>query len=422
MKDEDRATSIKQQEAVRRADIIRRYVGLARPTEADAERAAASLGLTVRRLHMLALSWRTHGTTSMRLGELRHDARARDEAVAAAEGPLELDAIREAHRVEVARRVRVIGRYLRTGTSDRATADVFAAEYGTGYNTFRRAVTAWMISRDPAKLPGVAALSAAPKRTRSLDPGIEAMLADAIADLGPDATGTAIQRRLVQLCNAAGLERPSLSVVYDRLLKARSGADRRKVDLAICIDHVAVEPMAEGDASGPVTLTLLFGASSGTVYEHRLDVEPPSALSAAIVTEHYLRRGGRGGGAALLEIEAPPGDEWDALLGLLEDAGVAMETSAPRSLRSSKLAFATFGNRLGELGLQRINARMLRGWNRTGRICPHLRRTVSDAVARHNGDQPTGNGPPIVDAASSIGLADRLAEFGRSFSKPQTEP
>lgn len=422
MKEQDRDAYNRRREAERRADVVRRYVALDRPTEADTEAAAASLGLTVRRLYMLAQSWRIHGTTSLRLGKLRTDASARHAAAGAAEGALDLGAIREPHRAEIMRRIRIIGRYLRAAANDGANTEGFAAEYGVADNTFRRAVAVWIMTRDPAKLPGAIGFAATPRRTRSVGPGIETMVAAAIAELGPDASGVAVHRRAAQLCHAAGMEPPSRSVAYDRLLKARSGADRRKADIALCIDHVAVALPVEGGKATTFMLTLLFGASSGIVHEHRLDAEPPSARSDARLIEGYVRRSSPRPPVALLEMEAPPGGEWDELLRILQASGVNVRTSLPRGLHSARRAFATFGGQLGDLRLKRIPKGYLCEEHRDGAIPPSFLDLVANAVAVHNGASSIGYGPPIIGAASSVDLADRLAEFPGSPPLVESEP
>ena len=388
-----------------RARALRRYVALPNPTPEDARQAARSIGVSVTRLETLARALRTLGRTSMALGRLKRDGRVVEEAMAAAEGDLDLSGVRQRHRSEVERRIRIIGRYLRNGRNDRATKGMYADEFGVWFENFQTAVTAWIVSRDPAKLPGTLRMTTGPSRLRTIDPAVDDAIAQAIAELGTDASPTALGRRVLAACHDKGLKPPTPYVVKDRLLAARSRPSGRP-DATLCLDRVAVRLDARTVADRTLVLTILFGSSSGAILEHELTTAAPSAATDAQVLVRSLRAADVGTG--ILEIDGPDETGWNALFAILRAEGVKVWTSTPRSLLSSRLARATFGARIDRLEFKRVDARVLPRLRPADAVSREDRERVAAAIRRHN-EGRLGRSLALQPSGDADALAERLA-------------
>jgi hypothetical protein len=388
-----------------RARVLRRYVALPKPTAEDAKQAARSIGVSVARLEVLARALRTLGRSSITLRRLKRDGRAVEDAIAASEGDLDLSGIRQRHRVEVERRVRIIGRYLRDGRNDRTTKEGYADEFGAGFENFQTAVTAWIVSRDPAKLPGTLRMTTGPTRLQTIDPAVDDAIAQAIEELGTDASPTALGRRVLAACHDMGLKPPTPYVVKDRLLAARSRPSGRR-DATLCLDRVAVRLDARTVADRTLVLTMLFGSSSGTIFEHELTTAAPSAAIDAQVLVRSLRAADTGAG--ILEIDGPDETDWNALFAILRDDGVEVWTSTPRSLLSSRLARATFGARIDRLKFKRIDSRVLPRLRPAEAVSHEDREAVAAAIRRHN-EGRLGRPMTLQPSGDADALAERLA-------------
>lgn len=379
--------------ARRRAEVVSRFASLARPTREEADAAAAELGISRARMHMLAEAWRTHGRLSMRMGALKNDPAARDRAIAAAEGALDLTAFREDARPELERRIRTIARYLRTGSKDRETSHAHAREYGAPYATFRHAVTAWLISPEPTSLPSVKSMRSSGLELKKIHPDVETFIADAIRESGVRATTPDITRKVARRCRAAGLRAPSTGTILDRLLSARVESKSKTADETVCLDRVHVREDAGSTRGCRYTLTLLFGSSSGTVVGHHLDAAGPSARTDAMAIARHLLDARADAVPLPLEMDIPPGSSWDALVATLDKAGADTWIGHDRALRSARLARASLGVLLGRLRYRRIGPATTETGDGIRSVPEAVREMVEQEIRRHNAERPT---PTIV--------------------------
>lgn len=385
--------------AAKRAAIIREYASIDGPSAAQTETASAKLGISTSRLHQLVRAWVAHGQTSMATGTLDEQERLVGAAIAATEGDLDMSGVPEIRRAEIERRIRLIGRYLRTGSRDRVTTQGFVEEYGSTYNTFRSALNVWLLSRTPALMPGAAVTAPGRRKGPVIDKEGEAAVRQVADELGRTAGLTAVHRRVAEICNAEGLKRPSAPTVYRWLMAIRNEPMEGGRDDAVCLDRVSIESDAAGEHREPLTLTLLFGSTSGRILAHLVDEAPPSPASDARVIADLLASGGEG---ACITIEGgmPPGSGWDDLIEVLRCSGVSLWYPETRSLASGTLALKTFGNRIGGIRIKRLRRDASRPPS-APETMEVMRNRVESAVAAHNADRSHDVGPLIGEETRS---------------------
>ncbi len=394
-----------ERRAAERVAIIREYAATSLPSAAQTRLAASKLGLSTARLHQLVRAWHAHGQTSMATGSRSQQAEIAEAAIAAAEGDLDMSKVPEHHRTEVERRIRLLGRYLRNGARDRATTKAFTDEFGGAYNTFRNALNIWLLSCDPAKMPGAAVVAPGRRKGPVLDQRVEAAVRRAVTELGRAAGLNAVHRRVAEICRAEGLKRPSAPVVYKRIMAMRAEPAGRVRDDAVCLDRVSVTGAGSDETSADLTLTLLFGSASGRILAHRVDDAPPSPTLDADVIAALVRRGGHGE-PVTLETSVPAEPRWDRLMEALVESGVGTWYPDARSLASGRLAFTTFGNTIAGMRIRRLKPRASDG-RLDAEALSKIRSRVAEAVDVHNENRSDDVGP-LVDAANASSLLRRL--------------
>lgn len=392
-------------EVERRIAVVRALAAMPSIPAAETARAAEELGISSSRLNDLVRAWRLHGRISTATrGRPQKDRIAA--ALAVAEAPLDLSDVDPARRQEIARRIGIIARYLRSEAPDGSFARALADEYGTTYRAFRTAINAWVTSPEPVKLPGALRIgSAGVAGGTSMGPIVEAALEQAIDELGRDAGATLVHRRVAQLCHAEGLAAPTIGLIYRRLLRARSASPAPGPDVTIRLDRVRV--LWTGSAkplAAPETLTILFGATSGRVLAHHLGDRPSAEVDALVLARHAAEAVDRR--PLILEMPFPPGHRWDRLIDLLAAGAVSVLRSDRRTSASGRLARSTFGDSIGPLRFGRIDRRFLPGRQEQALVSEH-RGIVERAIAEHNAGRSPEVGP-LTAKARAEGLARSL--------------
>lgn len=210
-------------ELARRAEITSRYVAIPFPTLEDDERFAAELGLSRDSLYRLAAAWRRHGDPEALQGSrVRAEANAVPLAVATASGTLDLSGVSPTRRLQTRRRIEIIRDYLQIERPAKADVVDAAALIGVRPYRFKRMVKIWLLYRDPAALPGAVIPKRRSNRLRpAVDEVAEKSVADAILELGADASCAAVHARTEQICQDRQCKVPSRSTVYNRLKTER---------------------------------------------------------------------------------------------------------------------------------------------------------------------------------------------------------
>lgn len=334
----------------RRADIVRRYVAIERPSSADDRLYAAELGLSHDSLFRLAAAWRRHGDpNSLQGARPRPGLNAVAAAITAAEGDIDLSKVSPARRAETRRRIRIIRDHLKIKNPSREDVDRSAALFGVQRYRFNRIVKTWILHRDPAAIPGAVTPA---RRTQRKKPRItqdtEQAIADAINELGVTATSLAIHARASALCRDRGCAPPAKSTVYYRLQTARSlyqdGAD------TIVIDHTALALAVRGPTGiqFPV-LSFAVHMPSRRILAQSVSFAPPTAEVTATLIKEVVSLQTSGGKKVILALRAPVGNDWDRLIRDLEADDIVFEIGETRSLSAGRLASYAFGRRLGRL-------------------------------------------------------------------------
>jgi len=379
-------------EVRRRAGILRRYVAIDMPSLDDDERFAAELGLARDTLYQLARSWRLHADPSLLPGSFTRTASAdRGLAYAATERP-DLSGVLPTRRAAVAARIAGLRDFLTIEAPDRRDETAAAAGLGLSLGTFRRLHRSWMLTRDPASLPGASRAARVPQRRRpKVPPEVDRHIAAVIAEHGPRAKALAIHREVAGRCAAEGLPPPSRATVNQRFLDARGEMPLDDIAPSVAIDHVALEmPVRMRDTAGFVVLSAMVDLPSGQVLGHELSQEAPTAAAAARLIEAQLRLQG-GGEPVPLRLNAPNGRDWDALLAVLATGGVETVRSPDRSLHAGSTLLRIFGDRLDRFRLRpRLTSRpssarpKLRGDMNAPLTIEEARTVVESAIAASN--------------------------------------
>ena len=219
-------TPAEQAEMLRRADVVRRYVSIDRPSAQEDRAHAEELGLSVDSLFRLAAAWRLHGEKLAMRGT--HAARPRRDDPAWAEilaEMVDVDGVHPSRQEETLRRIRVIQAYLAIDDPRPEDRTAAAAEIGVTPNRFSALTREWSLHRDPSKMPG-----AKPGRRRW---GFRDRRRDRVHDLlrsvfseTPEASVAAMHERHVAACAAEELKPLGLAQTYAVVAKLRRARDQ----------------------------------------------------------------------------------------------------------------------------------------------------------------------------------------------------
>jgi len=408
MEQEERAAA-RNALARKRAAILRRHSALSAPTPAENAACASELGVSVIRFHHIVRAWKLHGQDALNPRSAKLDHSRVRAAIEAADGELDMEGVPPANRKEVERRIRLVGRYLRLGKVRQSKTLEFAAEYGASYATFRTSVTAWLLTPKPAAFPN--GKTTGPARIAKIHENgvsIETIVGRAIDELGPSHGATAVHRRVAEMCHSAKLRPPSLSLVSARLIAAKGvPPSSRPQDEALRLDRITIDLADHGGVGRKAVMTIIFGAVSGRIHAYSVLPAEPEARSDAAVLAEYIRRQQNDGDTALLEWSLPKGPTWDALAAILAEAGTTTWSSRGRLMQSAKLAFASFGDAIGDLRVGRVDKRSLLKLEPDRALSAASIAFVDQEVDRHNARRPAPT-PPLVAEAGRAKILERL--------------
>lgn len=405
-------------EARRRAAILRRYVAIEAPTLDDDDCFAAELGLSRDGLRQLARAWRRHADPALLPGAYtRATSEDRQLAREAAAAP-DLSAVDPARRVAIRRRIAELGVFLAVENPTADDEERSAGRLGMSTAAFRRLLRSWILARNPAALAGGSTPPRLPHRHKQTIPAaVEALIADAIEGLGPQANALAVHRVVARRCTEEALKVPSKVTVHQRFVEARARSGGGQGEAMLATDHVALQLQTVG-ARGtqyPV-LSVLLETASGHILAHTLSTDPPTAASTAGLLAKFLDgAGGKGAEAVPLDIATPKARDWDAMLRTLKRGGVVVQKTRTRALRPGRHLTRILGDRLGRLFLRPgLTTRPADGHMRklggdsSALTIEEARAVVADIVARHNRGHPLGGAPSFAEDASRRALADAL--------------
>lgn len=386
-------------EAERRAAILRRYVAVESPSLDVDEAYAIELGLSVDALYRLARLWRHHADPALLTGARTKPTDAdRAAAVSATKDP-DLTGVNPSRRPLIRARIAALRAYLTIEKPTREDEKAAAELIGMSVDAFRRLHRGWVLARDPAALPGGSTPAKTPKRrSPALSAETEQVVSDTISAMGPDVSSLSVHRSVVARCEELGLRPPEKSTVYFRFVAARA-AMQQDTPPAIAIDHSALALAVTGpDGVQMPVLSVIVHRPSGRVLAHDLSLDPPTAASTARLLLEFLQRDPQGADAVPLQIGAPKGSDWDALIASLADAGVATDTGPTRSLRAGHALTRTFGEAFGRLRLRpRIATRprnvpiKAMGRGSVPLSTGEANKVVDDIVAASNAQRPTAS-------------------------------
>lgn len=405
-------------EARRRAAILRRYVALEAPTVEDDDRFAAELELSRDMLRQLARSWRQHADPALLQGAYtRATLEDRQSARDAAEDP-DLSAVDPARRATIRRRIAELSRFLALERPTAVDEERSAARLGMSTAAFRRLLRSWILARNPAALAGGSTPPRLPHRHKqTITAAVEALIADAIEELGPQANALAVHRAVARRCAEEGLKVPGKVTVNQRFVEARARSRGGQGEPMLATDHVALQLQTVG-ARGvqfPV-LSVLLEIASGHILAHALSLDPPTAASTARLLAGSLEGVGADSARVVpLDIATPKASDWDGLLRIRKGREVVVLRTRTRALRAGRHLSRLLGDRLGRLLLRPVlttrpadgHMRQL-GVNSAALTIDEARTVVADIVARHNLEHPLDGAPSFVGKPQRRPLAGAL--------------
>lgn len=212
-------------EAVRRAEIVRRYVALDLPTEADDESFAEELGLSVDALFRLAASWRLHRDPLLLQGSRTRPKEAQRRAALTV--LVDLAEVPDHRQDEVRRRIAIIRRYIATSLDGGATSafqKACAEEMGVSVSRLHALVRAWTAAPRASSMPGVVRKSNRWRRNQGGRRRVRALV-EAIVAESPGATLEEVWGRHVAAAKAEDLKPLGRTSVYLLMRSLRSALD-----------------------------------------------------------------------------------------------------------------------------------------------------------------------------------------------------
>jgi hypothetical protein len=336
-------------ESARRADLVARYVALGVPTIEDDNRFAAELGLNVDSLYRLAQAWRLHGEARALHGAYtKITEQDRLDALAATINP-ELTGVNPIRREDTLRRIEALGCYLAISEPSRQDILRIAASVGLQEQGFRQMLRKWLLHRSPMILPAARRPLLAPQRKKpKIGAPVDDLITQALTELSAGAPAMKVQRRVAALCRDAGLQPPSSSTIYYRVMKARAAAEDT-ADPHLCIDHSALLLAVNGpDGPQVPVLSLVFARPSGRILAHSLSLRPPSPNStAALLREVAGQRHHQGMIQSKLDIGFEA-DGWSCLADTLANSDVEI-VDVDRTFKPGNAIGMAIGNIIGNL-------------------------------------------------------------------------
>lgn len=317
-------------------------------------------------------------------------------------------------RALVRRRLDVVRRYLALAAPTLEDDASFARELGLLPPSFLVLVRAYRTHRAAAAMPGAKVpMKRTVRDARTPSPETEAAVAQAIHDLGPDATSVALLDRVDEICRVTGALTPSLGVVHLRRAKARRSAESVGVE-GLVLDHIGLDlPVrtADGPVSLPV-LTLVIDGGVGAITGWSLATRPPTPQAAASALMMAAGREGETVRPLRMAIDAAP--EWAALLETLAASGVKRIGTKAARLPAGSMAFRILGDRLG--GMQLLPRRVHRTdpprlRSRLLHSLTEAQDAVRAAVDMHNAGRIGSPLPALVQATERSRLVAALASF-----------
>lgn len=204
----------------RRAEVLARYVKLARPSERDDQAFAAELGLSVDSLLRLSAAWRLRKEPTSLMG-----AGLVFEQLRGAEGwdvplsEIDVSEVLTSRVKETIRRIGVVQDFLRIATPTTDDLEMGAAAIGVSRQAFRRMVRLWLLHRRAAAMPGAGRTSLGRRRTHAGRRAKE--LAVALRKAMPNQPVAMVHAALVTGCAREGLRPPSAPTLYRWLANDR---------------------------------------------------------------------------------------------------------------------------------------------------------------------------------------------------------
>ncbi len=341
-------------EVHRRAAILRRYVAIRKPSLGDDERFAEELGLSRDALYRLAKSWRLHGDETLLRGSHAKASTADRRAALSATAEPDLAGVNPTRRPLIRRRIEALRAFLLIRAPTAEDERKAAASIDMSVDSFQRLHRSWVLTRDPAALPGGSTPARTPRRRApALSSELERLMEDAFAELGPDASTAQAHREIVARCRQAGMRAPDKSTVYFRFVDARAKMAAADAPPGFAIDHTAIElPVRTPHGDQLPVLSAVIALPAGRIVAHALALDPPSARSAAGLLARALDQAMSAGDAVPLHLGVPKGSDWDQLLRALDDGGVETVQGPTRSLRPGHFLTRMLGTRLGRLKLR----------------------------------------------------------------------
>lgn len=334
------------QEALRRAEIIKRYISRKPRTAEDDENFAQELGVAVETLHQLVRTWRRYQDPRFLSGARIQITDADRKAAIAAAGEPDLTGVDPARRPLVRKRLAILRQYLSLKSPNKNDEAAAAKKLGLSLSSFRRLYRNWVMARDPATFPGGSTpRTIRERRSPAISADAEACVTAVISDMGPTATTLAVYEEVIFRCRRDGLKAPSQGAVYARTIRARNAVPIDRDRRSIAVDHVALDLAVEneGNPSLPV-LSVLIEFPSGRIVRHAVSYEAPSPQGVAKLLASFLNAPSEFRRETVpLEIGIPKGREWSLLFRILDSQTEFENHDIRRSLRSGRDLMRLFG-------------------------------------------------------------------------------
>lgn len=250
-------------------------------------------------------------------------------------------------QAEVRRRVAILDDYIaleRPTENDRQEA---MQRLGVKRASFYRLVRAWKEQRDPARLPGAIARKDGKGRGAKLDPRMEAIIRQAIANAGAASPPKVIEAEVGKLCDAAGLTHPSSAPVARLRREAlfREGSQQKPIieEPSVVIESCAIDlPTLHDDREVLPVVTAAFLQPEGTIAGYAIDYTAPNAMTAVRMLLEIIDPEGP---ARTLVMRPPDTPLWNILSNAVTAAGVSSsdKLDLERGTVFDRLAGSTLG-------------------------------------------------------------------------------
>jgi hypothetical protein len=330
-------------------------------------------------------------------------------------------------------RVAAIKQYLSLPFPTGPDEDRFAKSLGISSSHFRLLVRTWRRHKSAAALPGVTLkASGHPGRRSGLDPRTAAILAAAIAKLGPFSDAAEVHEEVLRRCVAGSAPPPHLATTRNYLMKAREDAGslpHPEVENALLvIDHSAVElPVSVGSAVAQLpVVSLAITVPERIIVGHSIALAGPTAPRAATLLLHVLSDTRGETPVRRLKMNSGYTPAWRTLTKALESAGVDRIGRPATPVPSGDEITRLIGRKLGSLTLRpKLTHRTSEPANWRGEQgslpTADLSAAIAAAIAEHNskiGLETCGISIAQLDSRSD--LLRSLARISQSAELPRS--